>query len=122
MSENNTSPAENTTSLPPELPQGPIYKRAYKSMWIAYVLALLGGAGCFGLHRFYLGYNRSALVILVLTLGGILLPMIGIRSVTLTWWVVSIWVLVDLFLIPAMTRTRNAEIAAEIDRDLKDQI
>lgn len=107
-----------TTTGRPALPQGPIYQRAYKAMWIAYVLALLGGAGCFGLHRFYLGYKRSALMMLALTLGGIFLPMIGIGSVMLTWWVVTLWVLVDLFLIPMMTRTRNAEIAAEIDRDL----
>lgn len=103
---------------PQQTPRGLIYRHASKSMLIAYVLALLGGAGCLGLHRFYLGYKRSALMMLALTLGAIVLPMVGIYSVTLTWWVVSLWVLVDLFLIPKMTRDRNAEIAAEIDREL----
>ncbi|MDP9838149.1 TM2 domain-containing membrane protein YozV [Neorhizobium huautlense] len=110
---------ENMDRSPPQqAPRGLIYRRASKSMLIAYLLALLGGAGCLGLHRFYLGYKRTALTMLVLTLGAILLPMIGIYSVTLTWWVVTLWVLVDLFLIPKMTRDRNAEIAAEIDREL----
>lgn len=105
-------------SPPQQASRGMIYRHASKSMLIAYLLALLGGAGCLGLHRFYLGYKRSALMMLVLTLGAFLLPMVGIYSVTLTWWVITFWVLLDLFLIPGMTRTRNAQIAAEIDREL----
>jgi hypothetical protein len=103
----------------PELPWGAIYQRAYKSMWIAYALMLLGGGGGLGLHRFYLGYQRTGLMMLVLFLGTIFLPMVGVTSVRLTMWVVSLWILADLFLIPAMTRKRNEEIAAEIDRDLE---
>ncbi|MEB2847178.1 TM2 domain-containing protein [Rhizobiales bacterium RZME27] len=87
-------------------------------MWTAYLLALCGGAGGFGLHRFYLGYHCTALMMMGLTAGAILLPMIGIHSVTLTWWVATLWVILDLFLIPGMTRKRNVEIAAEIDREL----
>ncbi len=116
MSDENIQPRTGQGSKP-DLPQGPIYTRAYKLMWLAYVLSLLG-AGCLGLHRFYLGYTRSAVMMLGLTLGSLLLPFFGIYSVNLTRLVVSLWAIVDLFLIPGMTRTRNAEIAAEIDREL----
>lgn len=102
----------------PQLPQGPLYRHAYKSLLIAYGFMLLGGGGCLGLHRFYLGYKRSGLMLLILSLGAFLLPMIGIESVRLTWWVVTAWLIADLFLIPFMARKRNAEIAAEIDREL----
>ena len=78
-----------------------IYDANKKSVGASYVLCLiLGGLGA---HRFYLGYTGTAVVQLILGLLGFVL--------FLTWPPLWIWLLVDLFLIPGMVRTRNMEIA-----------
>jgi TM2 domain-containing membrane protein YozV len=78
-----------------------IYDVNKKSVGASYVLCLLLGG--LGAHRFYLGYTGTAVVQLILGLLGFVL--------VLTWPPLWIWLLVDLFLIPGMVRTRNMEIA-----------
>ena len=77
-----------------------------KSAGVAYLLwFFLGG---FGAHRFYLGKSGSGLAILLLTVGSLLLMMVGIGLVTI--FIPAIWVLIDLFLIPGMARDYNNKL------------
>ncbi len=83
-----------------------------KSILVAYLLwFFLGGLG---VHRFYLGRTTSALVLLGLTVAGVILSVVAIGAVILI--VPAIWMLVDLFLIPGMTRDKNNALIAEIER------
>ncbi|WP_202032934.1 NINE protein [Agrobacterium rubi] len=81
-----------------------------KQKWVAYALHLLGGGGCFGLHRFYLGFTRSAKIQLVLGVVSLLLPfIIGPDVLTKAPFLVTlVWYVVDLFLIPGMVRAANS--------------
>ncbi|XUY27421.1 NINE protein [Agrobacterium sp. rho-8.1] len=80
-----------------------------KIIWVAYVMAIMGGGGILGLHRFYLGYTRSAVLQLLLGICAFLLPAV-LNLFDLTYFMGMIaagWVLVDLFLIPLMVRAAN---------------
>jgi len=84
--------------------------RPMKEVGIAYLfLLLLGG---FAAHRFYLGLTGSAIAFNLIWWGGWLLSAfaIGIPLVA----VGGIWLLVDLFLVPSLTRNANA--AAQFPR------
>lgn len=70
-----------------------------KESWIAYVLWVL--LAPFGAHRFYLNRTGSAIGQLVTSL-----TIIGLL-------VTIVWSIVDLFLIPGITREENAKLAAE---------
>lgn len=74
---------------------------ARKSTGAAYViwffLGILGG------HRFYLGRNGSACVMLVLWL-------IGWVTFFIPWIVTGIWCLVDAFLIPGMIQEHQDKV------------
>jgi TM2 domain-containing membrane protein YozV len=72
-----------------------------KETWIAYVLWLL--LAPFGAHRFYLGRTGSAIGQLATSL-----TIIGLL-------VTAVWSIVDLFLIPGITREENAKLATEWD-------
>ena len=61
---------------------------------------LLGGLGA---HRFYLGHTGTAIVQLILGVLGFV--------VFVTWPILWIWLLVDLFLVPGMVRAKNMEVA-----------
>ena len=83
-----------------------------KSILVAYLLwFFLGGLG---VHRFYLGRTTSALVLLGLTVAGVIFSVVAIGALILI--VPAIWMLVDLFLIPGMTRDKNNTLIAEIER------
>ena len=72
-----------------------VFESKRKSMGIAYLLWFF--FGFFGVHRFYAGKTKSAIVQLVLTLTGVGL-------------VVNIpWLLADLFMIPGMIHERNLD-------------
>lgn len=80
-----------------------------KVMWVAYVLAIMGGGGMLGLHRFYLGYTRSAQVQLGLGVCAFLVPfLLGLVGQPLIL-IALVWNIVDLFLIPGLTRKANGE-------------
>ena len=78
-----------------------IYDANKKSVGASYVLCLLLGG--LGAHRFYLGHTGSAVVQLILGLLGFV--------VVVTWPILWIWIVVDLFLIPGMVREKNMELA-----------
>lgn len=77
--------------------------RAHKEMGIAYILWLF--LGTLGIHRFYLGRTGTGITQLVLSLVGwaTALLLIGFVFLAVVW----VWVIVDAFLIPGMTREAN---------------
>ena len=78
-----------------------------KSAGVAYLLwFFLGG---FGAHRFYLGQNGTAAAQLLLLLLGWLPVFIG-------WFVLGLWLFVDLFLIPGIAQRCNMELIHSMDR------
>lgn len=79
-----------------------IYDANKKSTGAAYLLWFFLGA--FGAHRFYLGTTGTAVVQLLLLLFGWLPLFLG-------WFVLGIWLIVDLFLIPGIARDKNMAIA-----------
>lgn len=102
-----------------DLPQSDLYRHSYKHMWVAYVINLVG-FGVLGGHRFYLLYYRSACIQLGLFFAYILLSFVVPILSDAAMIGLVVWVLVDLFLIPGMTRARNATIAADIDAQIEE--
>jgi TM2 domain-containing membrane protein YozV len=79
-----------------------MYDANKKSTGAAYLLwFFLGGLGA---HRFYLGYTGSGVAQLLLLLLGWIPLFVG-------WFILGIWLLVDLFLIPGMAREKNMALA-----------
>ncbi len=91
------------------------FEAAKKSVLVAYLLWFF--LGWLGLHRFYLGYVVSGLLMLALWGVGTLLTFILVGYVILV--VPFLWWLLDLLLIPGMARDRNNQIIAEIERGLR---
>lgn len=75
-----------------------------KDLAIAYLLLVF--LGVFGAHRFYLGHNGTAIALLCGTLLAAPLMLVG-GGIMLAIGV-GIWWVVDLFLLPGMTRCANA--------------
>lgn len=78
-----------------------------KSSAVAYLLLFF--FGLLGAHRFYLGHVGSALALLLLTLASLALIPFHIG-----WglaWLPPVWLLTDLFLVPAMVARHNDELA-----------
>jgi hypothetical protein len=107
------------------------YDRNKKSMITAYVLAVLFGG--LGIHRLYLGRNRSGYLMFAICMvalfvrawvsseyqnsdGGILGEYIA-YSMSLALW---LWVIIDLFLIPKMLRKFNSGLAAELHKGISE--
>lgn len=79
-----------------------------KSVGIAYLLwFFLGG---FGVHRFYSGHTKSAVLQMVLCIS-----VIG-------WLVLAPWLIIDLFLIPGLVRERNVETLRLMGYDTEDEV
>ncbi len=74
-----------------------------REIWIAYLLWFFFGG--LGVHRFYLGQTTSAVAMLVLTIVGIFTSIILIGIPLLM--AVGVWLLIDIFLIPDLTRQAN---------------
>ena len=83
-----------------------------KSVLVAYLLWFF--LGWLGIHRFYLGYVVSGLILLACWAVGSVLSVVYVGFVILA--IPAIWWVVDLFLIPGMARDRNNAIIAEIER------
>jgi TM2 domain-containing membrane protein YozV len=78
-----------------------------KSVGIAYLLWIfLGG---FGVHRFYSGHTKSAVLQMVLCIS-----IVG-------WLVLGPWLIIDLFLIPGLVRERNVETLRLMGYDTEDE-
>ncbi len=82
-----------------------------RSACLAYLLLFFCGG--LGVHRFYLGYTNSALIMLILTIVAALLLTSGIGL--LLFIPIGLWVLADLCLIPEMTRRRNEQLMDSLD-------
>ncbi|MBR2655012.1 MAG: NINE protein [Loktanella sp.] len=85
-----------------------------KSLGVAYLLLFfLGG---FGAHRFYLGRTASAIAILVLVWGGVVLSaiLIGIPMLIIG----GIWILVDIFLLPGMVAMDMQRLRATTTQEI----
>lgn len=83
-----------------------VVQRPPKDVAVAYVLAIfLGG---FGVHQFYLRRAGSGVTQLLLTLVGGATAWLYVGLLLLA--AVFVWVVVDLFLIPAMVREANGQV------------
>ena len=86
------------------------YDANKKSAVVAYLLWFF--LGIFGAHRFYLGNSGSGAAILILTLLSLILMLAVVGFVTIL--IPAIWVFVDLFLIPGITRRYNSDLAVRL--------
>lgn len=98
-----------------------------KSIVLAYVLLIFLGE--FSIHRFYLGYTRSAIIRAVAYLVGGIITLIGVFAdmsgdtsapLLLGWFILGILGLlnfIDLFLIPSLIRKREERIKSEVVSD-----
>ena len=77
-----------------------------KSPLLAYLLLIF--LGWLGVHRFYLGCTGTGVTMLILFVLGLLTAPIGVGFVLLL--VLGIWCLVDLFLIPGITRADRDQL------------
>jgi TM2 domain-containing membrane protein YozV len=101
------------------------FDRNKKSMVATYFLVAF--FGMIGVHRLYLGRNRSGYIMMGIWLVG-MITSITVASAYqnsaddiffdfvagLTMCSIGIWVLVDLFLIPKMVRDYNAALATQL--------
>ena len=88
------------------------YDANKKSAVVAYLLWFF--LGTFGAHRFYLNLYGTGAAILIITLASFLLMFVGIGVFTI--WISVIWVFVDLFLIPGITRNYNVALATRLEQ------
>ena len=88
------------------------YDANKKSALVAYVLWFF--LGWLGIHRFYLGRTMSGVVMLLITALSWALSLIFIGH--LGFLLVGIWLFVDIFLIPGMTRRYNNDLIASLLR------
>jgi len=121
------------------------YEEGRRKLWLAYLWALLpffvfglglairsiiGLFGLVGIHRFYLGRNLTAILMLFLWQGGFLsmafVPVFfGAEIGDISRILVSaplmfgafIWFLVDLALMPRMVRRYNEKLAEDLRKD-----
>jgi len=126
------------------------YDRNKRKLWVAYSLAVLPLAlfgvglafrwitmffGLLGIHRFYLGRSKTAILMLLLWQGGFLLitgasiygvdPLIKEIVSDLVAFPMMlaglIWFIVDLFRMPRMVRRFNEKLAAELAEGYKSE-
>jgi len=84
--------------------------KSEKSMAVAYLLLIF--LGMLGIHRFYLGHSRSAIVQLLLGLCGWATTwlLIGFVPLAVLW----MWLIADLFLTAGMVRKANEAMHAAV--------
>ena len=85
-------------------------ERRGKNVMVAYLLLIF--LGTIGVHRFYLGLKGTAITQLVLTLVGWATVLILVGFIPLA--IVGVWVFIDLFLLPGIIKSQNAELEKEI--------
>lgn len=79
-----------------------------KSLLVAYALLLLFGG--LGAHRYYLGERGTATALLLVTVLSVVLMKVAIGFFTIL--IAVVWVLADVFRLPAMLRHCNAGATA----------
>ena len=85
------------------------YDANQKSALVAYLLWFF--AGMLGAHRFYLGRPGTGAALLTITILSLLLMPTRIGMVTIC--ISVLWVVVDLFLIPGITRRHNVALTGD---------
>ncbi len=88
-----------------------MYEANKKSTGVAYLLWFF--LGMFGAHRFYIGETGTGVAILLITIISFILMAVFVGFLTI--WISSIWVFVDLFLIPSMVQKQNNLLAARLN-------
>ncbi len=88
-----------------------MYESNKKSTGIAYLLWFF--FGMFGAHRFYIGETGTGVAILLITVFSFFLMFVAIGFFTI--FISSIWVFIDLFLIPSMVQKQNNLLAARLN-------
>jgi TM2 domain-containing membrane protein YozV len=83
-----------------------------KSLVVAYVLWFF--LGYIGAHRFYLGRPFSGLIMLLLSGATLLLTFLSFGILGFMWFVVGLWWLIDILLIPGMAAGSNTRIADRV--------
>ena len=83
--------------------------RMKRSLLSAYLFHILGLCGLLGMHRLYLGRTRSAGWQFGLLFVSCLLMAFGIWPMIFMVYGLMIWGVIDLFLIPGMTRRVNRQ-------------
>lgn len=81
----------------------PVPTAQWKSTTVAYLLLIF--LGSFGAHRFYLKDPATAVFMLLLCWIGWITVAFGVGVFLLGAW--AVWFIIDLFLIPGMTRRVN---------------
>lgn len=87
------------------------YDANKKSVVVAYILWFF--FGIVGAHRFYLKRTGSAVAMLAIFVVSIVLSVVGIGF--LGYGVLGLWVLIDAFLIPGMTRDYNNRLISSLN-------
>ncbi|MGE6917616.1 TM2 domain-containing protein [Achromobacter kerstersii] len=87
-----------------------MYDANRKSTGVAYLLWLF--LGTVGGHRFYAGKTGSAIAMLILTILGVVLSIVGVGFLML--FAVGIWAIIDAFLIPGWIRNTNMLLATTL--------
>lgn len=81
-----------------------------KSIGASYLLWFF--VGYLGGHRFYLGRKGSAIAMMLLSIFGVILSVVGIGFILLI--VVGVWALVDAFLIPGMVAEQKNKVRNDL--------
>jgi TM2 domain-containing membrane protein YozV len=89
------------------------YDANKKSKGMAYVLCIFFGS--LGAHRFYLDRKGTASIILINTILSFILMITFIGFFTIM--ISSIWVFIDLFLIPGYVQKYNNQLALKLDEE-----
>jgi TM2 domain-containing membrane protein YozV len=87
-----------------------LFESGKKSEVVAFLLCFFFGP--LGIHRFYVGRNQSAVVMLCLTL--ISFPLMLILVGFLILLAVAVWAFVDLFLVFGMVSDHNRQLAIRL--------
>lgn len=86
-----------------------------KSTLTSYLLLIF--LGSLGIHRFYLGETITGAIQLTLNVLGWLTFLFFIGF--LFWFVLGVWIFVDLFLIPGLIEKNNRKIEQDVIASLK---
>lgn len=86
------------------------YDANKKSVIVAYILWFLLGA--IGAHRMYAGRWISGLIILAISAVSAVLWIIALGWITS--WIVGLWLIIDIFLIPGMIRDYNNRLIIDL--------
>ncbi|NQW11112.1 MAG: TM2 domain-containing protein [Alphaproteobacteria bacterium] len=116
MSEQSSSPQDTGHSDSKGLMR---FDAAKKSLLVAYLLWFF--LGIMAAHRFYLGEMKTGGILVSLWALGLIITLLGAGAGLFFIVIASFWAFIDLFLIPGMTRRRNDELYAQLQKTTRTQ-